>query len=367
MTDAGGDREAAAATSEPDSGDAAVAAALRLRAGLGYALLSYGWWGSVIPIYFFAVRAVGPWDLLALRLLLGLPILLALLAATGQWRDLVRIPRSPAIRWRMPLTALLLAANWLGYLWAVVHDRTLEASLGYFANPLVSVALGAIFLGERLRPAQAVAVTLAAIGVTVSLVHAVTSGGAAPIPWITLLLAFSFGFYGLLRKQADVPAMVGLTAELVVLMPLAIALLAWRLGQGAAGEWAELEGWRLGLLALSGLVTLAPLVWFASAARRLELKTVGVMQYIAPTGQFVVALWLYDEVLTLPMAITFTLVWAGVGLYCRDLLRSRPPAATATTDPPAPSTSTKPAAAPVTTPPVPGPATPATDPAAPDR
>jgi chloramphenicol-sensitive protein RarD len=299
----------------------AAAAAARQRAGLGYALLSYGWWGSVIPIYFFAVRAVGPWDLFALRLLLGLPILLGLLWLTGQWRDLVRIPRDRAVRWRLPLTAMLLAANWLGYIWAIVNDRTLEASLGYYTNPLVSVALGAIFLGERLRPMQTVAVVLAAIGVTISIVHGIVAGGTAPVPWITLVLAFSFGFYGLLRKQADVPAMVGLSAELIVLAPFGAAVLWWRLGQGAAGEWAAMDGWRQVLLWMAGLITLAPLIWFASAARRLPLKTVGFIQYLAPTGQFFIALWLYGEELNAGRVATFILVWLGVAIYCRDLLR----------------------------------------------
>jgi chloramphenicol-sensitive protein RarD len=294
--------------------------AARQRAGLGYAVLSYGWWGSVIPVYFFLVRGVGPWDLLALRLLLGLPLLLLLLWISGQWRDLVRVPRDRRARWRLPLTAVLLAANWLGYLWAIVHDRTLEASLGYYTNPLVSVALGAIFLGERLRPRQRIAVGLAAIGVSISLIHAIAAGGTAPIPWITFLLAFSFGFYGLLRKQADVPAMVGLTAEMLVLTPLGIGLLLWRFEQGAAAEWAALPTWRGVLLALAGAITLAPLIWFAAAARRLPLKTVGLIQYIAPTGQFLLGLWLFGEQLTIAGGLTFLFVWLGVGLYCRDLL-----------------------------------------------
>ncbi len=299
--------------------------AARHRAGLGYALLSYGWWGSVIPVYFFLVRGVGPWDLLALRLLLGLPLLLAMLWISGQWRDLVRLPRDRRARWRLHLTAVLLAGNWLGYLWAIVHDRTLEASLGYYTTPLVSVALGAVFLGERLRPRQRIAVGLAATGVMISLVHAIAAGGAAPIPWITVLLALSFGFYGLLRKQADVPAMVGLTAEMLVLTPLGIGLLVWRFEQGAAAEWASLPVSRIVLLAMAGAITLAPLIWFAAAARRLPLKTLGLIQYLAPTGQFLLGLWLFGEQLTLAGGLTFLFVWLGVGISCRDLLSPAEP------------------------------------------
>lgn len=292
----------------------------RERAGLGYALAAYGWWGSVIPIWFYYVAVAGAWNLLVLRLLLGLPALLLLVVIGRQWRDLLAVPKNAAARWRLPITAPLLGLNWFGYVYATVNSRTLEASLGYFTNPLVSVALGAIFLGERLRRAQKISVLLASIGVLVSMVGAFTGDESQPFPWIMLTLAFSFGFYGLLRKQADVPAMVGLAGELIILAPIGAVGLVLLIRAGSIDTIGGLEWWRLVLLSLAGFVTLAPLVWFNSAARRLPLKTVGLLQYIAPTGQFLLGLWLYGEELGWTIGITFAFVWAAVIIYCHDLI-----------------------------------------------
>lgn len=301
-----------------------------------YAIAAYVWWGSVVPIYFWRLKAVAAWDLLALRILLGLPLMAVLLTVAGQWRVLLRVPRIPGAVTRLPITALLLGANWTGYIYAIVSARTLEASLGYYMTPLVSVALGALVLGERLSRRQLVAVTLAAVGVAVMTAEALmpVEGRPTTIPWITALLAGSFGFYGLLRKQSGVPAMVGLAWEMIMLLPIAAGAFVWRsLHHGAAADILALPSTSIALITITGIVTLAPLIWFAAAASRLPLATVGLLQYIAPTGQFVLALTLFQEKLTPGRLVGFVIVWIAVGLYCRELVAvSRAAASSPSTD-----------------------------------
>lgn len=292
------------------------------RTGILYALAAYGWWGSVVPVYFWMLSAVPVWDLLALRILLGLPLMAVLLSVGRQWSALARVGRSRAAMKTLPITALLLAANWIGFIYAIVSGRALEASLGYYVTPLVSVALGAIFLGERLSRRQLVTVLLAVAGVGVMAIEAMlpAAGHTVQVPWIAVVLAGSFGFYGLLRKQADVPPMVGLTMEMMLLLPLAAAAFLYRsLAFDAAEALLDLPARLIVLLAITGVVTLAPLIWFAAAAARLPLATVGLLQYIAPTGQFVLALFLFDESLTIGRKIGFLIVLVAVALYCIDL------------------------------------------------
>ena len=211
-------------------------------------------------------------------------------------------------------SALMIGINWIVYIWAVQNGHVLEASLGYFINPRVNVALGFAFLGERLRRLQVGAITIAAAGV---LLLAASGGGAL---WLSLLLALSFGFYGLLRKVAAIDALGGLTVETLLLAPLSIAVLvhAGQTGTTAFGQSTHLDI----LLALAGVVTAAPLLLFAAAARRLPLATLGLLQYIAPTLQFAEAVLIFGEPVGTVHLVTFALIWTGCALYAFDAVRT---------------------------------------------
>jgi chloramphenicol-sensitive protein RarD len=214
----------------------------------------------------------------------------------------------------MMATALLIAANWLIYIWAVTNGHVAAASLGYFLNPLLNVLLGFLFLKERLTRWQWVAVGLAGAGV------AILATGALDTLWISLSLALTFGVYGLIRKVAPVGPMVGLASETIILLPLALAALAvWTVD--GTGHFGTLGMGTDALLLLAGVVTAVPLLLFASAARQMPYATIGLIQYIGPTIQFLLAMFLYREPLTTAHLLTFPLIWAGLVLYSWDVLR----------------------------------------------
>lgn len=278
--------------------------------GLAYALAAYLAWG-LLPVYFKALRAVPAVEVLAHRVVWSLLLLAGLLAARGG----VAAFRAPFRRDRLPLLALttaLISTNWLTYIWAVQAGRVLEASLGYFMNPLVNVLLGVAFLGERLSPRQRLAVLLAGAGVAVLVLRAGT------FPWISLVLALSFALYGLLRKRAGVDAVGGLLGETALLAPLALGYLAWRAGAGTAafGAGARLSS----LLAAAGVITALPLVWFTLGLHRLRLSTIGLVQYVAPSCQFLLAVLLYREPFGGAQAVAFGCIWGSLALYSWEAL-----------------------------------------------
>ncbi|HZH04331.1 MAG TPA: EamA family transporter RarD, partial [Myxococcaceae bacterium] len=252
-----------------------------VRTGLVYGLAAYLAWG-LSPLYFKSVRTVSPLEIAAHRvvwsvlLLLGVAVLAKRLPPLRQWAS------SPRRLGVYALTTLLIAGNWLIYIWAVNGGRLLEASLGYFINPLVNVLLAVLFLGESLNRRQVFAVMLAGAGVLVLV------AGLGQFPWVSLTLAFSFGFYGLVRKRARVDPVVGLLAETALLLPVAALFLGITAAKGV-GAFAQGDGRMRLLLALSGVVTAIPLVWFMEGARRLRLSTLGLLQYLAPTSQFLLA------------------------------------------------------------------------------
>jgi chloramphenicol-sensitive protein RarD len=215
------------------------------------------------------------------------------------------------------LSAAAIAGNWLIYVWAVVHDRVLEASLGYYINPLMYVAAGVVLMGERLRPAQTIAVALAAAGVLVLTL------GAGVFPWISLTLAALFTLYGYVRKTAPVGAMPGLFVETTLLSPMAMIILFWIVTAGG-GVFLNQSPGKDALLMFAGPVTVVPLVLFALAARRLRLSTVGFLQYIAPTLQFAAALY-YGEAFTLAHGISFGLIWIALAVFSFDAARATRP------------------------------------------
>ena len=278
-----------------------------MNTGIVYASLAYLSWG-LFPLYFRQVAAVPALEVVLHCTLWSLVFVLALLAVRRQWAWMREVLRQPRVLGAFALSALLLAANWLTYVWAVNNGHVVDASLGYFILPLVNVALGYVFLHERPRPGQWLAVTVAAAGV---LWLTLLTGR---LPWISLVLALSFGFYGLLRKVAVLGALEGLTLETVLLAPVTMAVLgvwAWQ-GQGALvqGDAATL-GW----LVLAGPVTAIPLLWFAAGARRIPLATMGILQYIAPSLQLALGVWLFHEAFDVSRLAGFVLIWAALLVY----------------------------------------------------
>ncbi|HVR42642.1 MAG TPA: EamA family transporter RarD [Thermoanaerobaculia bacterium] len=283
--------------------------------GVLYGVAAYGWWGFV-AIYFKLVAAVDPLEVLAHRIVWSVAVLLIMIAALGRWRSIAAVLRSGrALLW-LAASTVLIAVNWYVFIWAVSHGRIVEASLGYFINPLVSVLLGFFFLGERLRRGEWVGVGLAALGV------GWLTFGAGVFPSISLLLAFSFGGYGLVRKLAGVGPIEGLTIETALLLPLAAGWLLWRAHDGTAAFGEVSVGLDLLLLA-SGPVTALPLLWFAAAVRRLRLATIGLLQYIAPTIQFILAVAVYGEPFGGPRLVAFALIWIAIAIYSADNVRAR--------------------------------------------
>lgn len=287
-------------TSEPDRGG--------LLLGIG----AYFLWG-VLPLYIHLLKDVPSLQVLAHRVLWSLVLLIVIVAVLRRGPALLAAARGRTLL-GLVASALLIAVNWIVYIWAVQHDHVLEASLGYFINPLVNVALGMAVLGERLRRLQGVAIAVAALGV---LALAASGGGAL---WISLTLAASFGTYGLVRKIIAIDALGGLTVETLLLAPFCLALLlhAQAVGTGAWGQSLRLDL----LLFFAGAVTAAPLLMFAAAARRMPYSTLGLLQYLAPTLQFLTAVLVFGEPLHPAHLITFALIWSGCALYAWDSLRA---------------------------------------------
>jgi chloramphenicol-sensitive protein RarD len=212
------------------------------------------------------------------------------------------------------ITTGLIAINWFTFIWAVGHDRVLQASLGYYINPLVNVALGFVFLKERPRRAQWIAVALATVAV------ATLTWQMGRLPIIALVLAFSFGIYGLLRKTMRAEALVGLAVETTLLLPVAAGYLIW-LARNGAMHFGRVTFTDDVLLVAAGVVTALPLLWFANAARRLKYTTVGLLQYIAPSLQFLTAVLVFGEALRLGQILAFALIWVALAVYTQDAWR----------------------------------------------
>lgn len=272
------------------------------RAGLAYGLAAFLFWGFA-PIYFKVVAYVPAVELLAHRIVWAVPMLAAFVWWQKAWRPLDRHAYGMLL-----LSASLIGTNWLVYIIAIQTDRILEASLGYYINPLVSMLLGMLFLRERLRAFQWVAVALAVVG-TAWMTWA--QGG---IPWIALVLAFTFGFYGLVRKTVRAESLQGLFIETLMLAPFAYLGVAWLLADGR-GQF--LQG-GLGsdlLLVAAGVVTTVPLYWFTQATRRLPLTTIGFMQYLAPSIAFLLAVFAFAEPFGRAQLVAFGFIWSAVAVY----------------------------------------------------
>lgn len=294
--------------------------------GIAYAAGAFGWWAFVVPSYFklLSVHHADPFEVLAQRVLFGIPILLLMLAFTRQVGVFLRAATTWAsLRVLIPSTGLI-AINWYFFIYAVSTDRLSHASLGYYINPLFSIALGFLFLGERPRPVQWGAIALACTAVLV-MGYAELSADAEVskgFPWISLLLPASFGLYGLLRKRANVGPSVGLTFEMFLLLPVCVWLVIW-LNQSDKGIFfaSQTPQWISLIMLAGGIVTIVPLICFTNAVRLLPLSTVGLLQYSAPTGQLVLSAVFFGEQFT-PLKFTaFAIIWLAVGIYSWDMLR----------------------------------------------
>lgn len=287
----------------------------RQRVGVAYGLAAYLSWG-ILPFYFKAVASVPALEVLAHRMVWSFVFLVLVTTVRRRWAGFRPLFHSGRIQLTLMVTTFLIATNWFVFIWAVAHDRLVEASLGYFMTPLVTILLGFVFLKERLRGLQTVAVALA----TLAIVWLTVRHGHPPL--ITVILAISFAFYGLLRKQVPASGVQGLTAETLMLTPVAIA---WLLLRSRAGELVFLnDGLRMDALLLSaGVITALPLIWFAEGARRLRLTTMGFMQYLAPMGQLLLAVAFFGEPFTGDHAVTFGLIWTALALYSFDTFRGR--------------------------------------------
>jgi chloramphenicol-sensitive protein RarD len=273
-------------------------------------------WG-LFPLYFKALRDIAPMEILMYRVLWSLVFILLVLVWRRQWAWLKAVARKPPVLGSFAASAFLLSANWCIYIWAVNTDRIVDASLGYFINPLINVLLGYLLLKERMRPVQWSAVALAAAGVVW------LGWQAGHPPWIGLGLGLTFGFYSLLRKTAALGALEGLALETIVLAPFAVVALGWMGLHGGTGFAAASPATRW-LLAASGPVTAIPLLLFAAAARKLPLSVLGLMQYVVPSMQLLLGVLLYREAFGTARLIGFALIWGGLALYsAHALMRSR--------------------------------------------
>jgi chloramphenicol-sensitive protein RarD len=284
------------------------------QAGRGFwlGIAAYALWG-ILPIYFKAIADVGSIDIVAHRILWSVPFLAVLLlfgfGGFGAVRSAIRRPATIAF---LSVTATLIAANWLLYVYAVTGGHILAASLGYYLNPLVNVLMGRLVLKERLSGLQWAAVAIAAAGICGFALQALGQ------LWLSLALAITFATYGLLRKMAPVEAVTGLAIETTLLFPVALIWLGWRIAGGAPafgpGEWDMV------LLLFAGIASTVPLILFTAAARRLRYSTLGMLQFIAPTLQFVCAVLLYGDQFTRWHALAFGCIWVALGLYVAALV-----------------------------------------------
>ncbi|MBM3595066.1 MAG: EamA family transporter RarD [Alphaproteobacteria bacterium] len=284
------------------------------RRGLIHGTTAYVLWG-LLPLYFHLIREVNSGEIVAQRVVWSVGLLLLLVTVMRRLGSLRQAIRTPRVLAMLTASALLIAANWLIYVWAVLNQQVLATSMAYFLNPLLNIAMGVVLLRERLTRPQSLAVLLAGAGV------AAMALGASGSLWISLSIAFSFAFYGLIRKFAPVVAFEGLTVETLLLAPLALGYLVWLSGRGGVSFGSEED--LTALLVLSGAITTAPLLLFAVAARELRMATLGLLQFIAPSIQFVLAITLFGERLDVLRLASFGLIWTGLAVYLGSTVLDR--------------------------------------------
>lgn len=286
------------------------------RAGLLFAAAAYGIWGF-LPLYFALTSPTGPIELVGWRILLSVAFCALVVTIVRGWARVRALWRDARVVGTLAVAGLLVAANWLLYVYAVTTGHTLEGALGYFLNPLVSIVLGLVFLRERLRPLQWVAVGIALVAVVV------LAAGYGRFPWLSLGLAATFGVYGLVKKRvgARVDAVSGFFVETTLLVPVAFACLAWVIVGGGGLTFAQVSVGHAFALSLAGAVTSVPLLLFAAAAKRLTLVEVGMLQFLAPILQFVFGVFVFHEEMPVERLAGFAIVWVALACFVVDLAR----------------------------------------------
>ena len=284
------------------------------RTGIYYAIAAFGFWG-LAPIYFKQIATVAPTEILAHRILWSVVVLTLFLSVGKQFGQIKPLLKDPAKRKWLILSSVLVSVNWLIFIYAVSANKILEASLGYFINPLISMLFAMLFFQERLSRYQRIAIMIALIAVLIQLFTLGT------LPLISLGLAVSFALYGAVRKQVHVASLPGLFIETILILPLALLYLAY-LWQQDALAFGSGDGYLSLMLSLAGVITVLPLLWFNAATIRLRLATVGMLQYIGPSVAFLVAILLYHEPISSAKLFTFILIWIALALYSYDLYRS---------------------------------------------
>jgi len=285
------------------------------RSGIINAISAYFLWGFA-PIYFKLINTISPGEILIHRILWSSLLLLVIIMITRKWHKFTSILKQPKLILKLTVSASLLAVNWFLFIWAINNNHLLDASLGYFINPLFNVALGMLFLGERLRKWQKFAVILAIIGVLIQLVIL----GSLPI--ISLALACSFGLYGLLRKKMHLDSFIGLLVESLMMLPIALTFWLFFVSSDTSDMFNN--GWGLNItLMMAGVVTTAPLLCFTAAAKRLTLASLGFFQYIGPSIMFVLATFFYQETIQPSKMVTFAFIWLALIIYSIDSLKAR--------------------------------------------
>ena len=277
--------------------------------GIWFALGAYIMWG-IAPLYFHQVSFVPPMEVLSHRVVWSCVLVILLILALGKWRqtrDVLKQPRSVKF---LLLSSALIGLNWLVFIWAINNGKLLDASLGYFINPLISVGLGMLFFKEKLRRLQVLAVSMAVIGVLIQLIL------FGELPWVALVLAFTFAFYGMVRKKVGVDSLTGLGVETFLLVPLAVIYLTISNSptSNLVQNTTEINLW----LAASGLVTTLPLLCFAAAANRLPLSVLGFFQYISPSMLFLMAILVFGEPFEIYKLITFAFIWLALACFVFD-------------------------------------------------
>ncbi|MEW6983866.1 EamA family transporter RarD [Colwelliaceae bacterium 6471] len=282
--------------------------------GVINAISAYSMWG-IAPLYFKLIADIAPSEILIHRIIWSCVLLFIIVLLLNKFREVQRLLKQPKIILGLTISALFLGVNWFLFIWAINNDHLLDASLGYFINPLFSVALGMIFLGERLRKWQKLAVVLAVIGVLIQLILIGT------LPLVSLALAGTFGIYGLLRKKMMVDSFVGLLFESLLMLPIAGYYWLFFVNSSSSDMFANTLSLNITLM-LAGVVTTAPLLCFTAAAKRLTLSTLGFFQYIGPSFMFIFATFLYDEPLSSGKLTTFCFIWAALLLFSIDSYRA---------------------------------------------
>jgi chloramphenicol-sensitive protein RarD len=273
------------------------------------------WWAFATPIYFKVFKEVPVVELVVWRILSGLPLLLGLLYFRHKIAECYKVLLNKKTALMLLASTFFISVNWVVYVISVVDNKLLDSSLGYYINPLVTVALGYLFLGERLRKLQIIAFGIACIGV----VYLTVSQGS--LPWISVTIAATFSMYGLLRKIMGVGSLEGLTVEMTFALPICLILQWWLVSTNQSVFPSANTFVTVGLL-LGGFITIVPLLLFAGGARRLKLATMGILQYIAPTGQLLLATFIFHEAFGVNKIIVFSLIWIAVLLYSYDTWRS---------------------------------------------